>query len=256
MRRTPTATVSRKPFAGIAAIALAVALTGTANAQSTQKHLTLTSISSATVAPHGMGFVGLSYTTNRAANVTNSDGSAVVGIGVGSAEDSIGLQFTANITSLTDDFADSGFLSVKASRQIAAGRNPTYASLEIGQLANWGDADGIRETATIAVTRFSQWNLGASQEQYPVMMTIGAGTNLRNSNSDPGVFAGIGIGLSEYTAASVAWAGESVSIGGGFKIKGADNLVISLSLDDAFDQVDRQRLTLSVGYRFSNLFGG
>lgn len=233
-----------------------VGLVGTAHAQSKQKHLALTGISSATVAPHGLGFVGLSYTSKRAIVNSGGDGSAVVGFGVGDANKNIGLQFSANITSLSDDFGDSGYFSIKASRQIGKQDNPTYASLSLGQLGNWGDANGLDETATVAVTHFTQWTLGARQEQYPIMMTIGAGTNLRNFNSDPGVFAGIGIGLTEYVATSIAWTGETVSIGGGFKLEGADDLFLAVSIDDAFNQEDSQRLTVSVGYQFKNLFGG
>jgi hypothetical protein len=240
----------------LAAISLIAGLTSTAHAQSKQKHLSLVGISSATVAPHGMGFVGLSYTTKRAIGNSGSDGSAVVGFGLGDANKTIGLQFSANITSLTDDFGDSGYFEVKASKLISSENNPTYASLTLGQLANWGDADGIDETAKIALTHFTQWTMGAGQEQYPVMMTIGAGTNLKNFDSEPAIFAGIGIGLSEYVSTSFAWTGDSVSIGGGFKIKGADDLVIAVSFDDAFNQLDRQRLTVSVGYKFKNLFGG
>jgi hypothetical protein len=249
---TSVLTVLPKTAATIAVIA---GLTGAAHAQSKPKHLGLAGISSATVAPHGMGFVGLSYTSKRAIVNTGADGSASVGFGLGDANRTVGFQFAAHITSLSDDFGDSGYFEVKASKLISSGPNPTYASLTLGQLANWGDADGLDETAKIALTHFTQWTLGARQEQYPVMMTIGAGTNLRNFDSEPAVFAGIGIGLTEYASTSIAWTGDSVSIGGGFKIKGAEDMILSVSVDDAFNQVDRQRLTVSIGYQFQNLFG-
>lgn len=229
---------------------------GHATAQDYRPHLTLIGIQSATVAPHGAGFAALSLTNQRAPGDDSNDGSAVVGLGFGNAIESVGVQLNVNITSLTDDFGDSGSLSLKFGRRLVAGPNPVYGSVIFGELANWGDADGQPETIDVAITRFSQLSLGSGDRVYPVMMTLGAGSHLRNFDTDPGIFAGFGIGLSETTAASVAWTGESVTLGAGFKFRGAEDLRVSVSVDDLFNDVDNRRFILSLGYRFNNLFGG
>lgn len=248
-------TVSRRAASLIAGLALLLAA-GVAEAQEKPVYLRLIGIQSATVAPHGMGFAALSLTNQRAPGDDSNDGSAVVGFGLGNAEDRVGWQFTAHITSLTNEFGDSGYLSVKASKRLVAGESPVYGSLMFGQLANWGDANPRGETVAAAVTRFSWLNRGDPDRAMPMMMTFGVGNDLRNNNRDAGVFAGIGVGLTENLAASLAWTGESVTVGTGFRIEGLDNIGFALSVDDAFNQVDNRRLILSIGVTFDSLFGG
>lgn len=240
----------------LAAILVSGAFTSAAVAQEGRVHLRLLGIQSATVAPHGVGFAALSLTNKRAPGDNSNDGSAVLGFGLGDAENSVGVQLNAHITSLTDDFGDSGYLSIKASRRLSAGQSPVYGSLIFGQLANWGDANPRDANFSAAITRFTWVNNEGSGRAYPLMMTLGAGTDLRNNDTDPGVFAGIGVGLSENMSASLAWTGESVTVGTGFKIRGLDDIGFGLAIDDALNQVDNRRLILSIGYRFNNLFGG
>ena len=71
-----------------------------------------------TVAPAGLGFVQLSGTNDSPAGRT--DGSLALGMGFGSAEDGLGVQVTAQVTSLTDSFGDSGYLGLKLSRRLGA----------------------------------------------------------------------------------------------------------------------------------------
>lgn len=236
--------------------ALATGICGAAQADSGRKHLALVGIPSATVAPGGLGFVGLSYSTKRTTTDHSADGSAILGFGLGDANDGVGFQFGAHIVSLTDDFADTGYFSVKASTRIADGASPTYASLTVSHLGAWGTNVNEDPSTVLALTRFSGWKLGKAQDIYPVMMTIGAGSNVSDFGQEAGIFGGFGIGLNEYMSASVAWAGDELSVGSSFKIKGLDDLFVSVSLDDALNDRDFQRVTLSVGYQFPNLFGG
>ncbi len=221
-----------------------------------QKYLTLLGIPSATAVSKGVGFVGFGITNNRSAVVSSGDGSAIFGFGLGNAEQGIGLQFAANITSLESSFADSGYFSIKASRRIAEGKNPTYASLSVGHLAGWGDANGFDETGTLAVTTFTSIDSQRSGEAYPVMLTIGAGTHIRNNEQDPGVFFGAGVGLTRNLAVSAAWTGDRAHFGAGFKVDGLNNMRFGLAIDDAFNNDNNRRVILTLGVRFDNLFGG
>lgn len=245
-------------------------------------NVTLQGIPSATVAPNGLAFASLSGTTRRAgAPSTDFDGSAAVGLGFGSAERAVGVQVTGNITSLTDDFGDSGYFDLKLSRRIKGGASPTYFSVTFGRIGAWGDArrrtvtesfvgdseclecdeiidtrivDSNEITGTVALTQFSQLSLGRSATSYPVMFTLGAGTHIRNDQTDPGVFFGAGIGLSESLGVSAAWGGEYVNIGANLRLKQFKNASLSATVYDVFDTKDSRRLTMSVNFFTPNLF--
>ncbi len=218
------------------------------------KHLALAGIPSALTAPNGTGFAGIALTNKESATSDRADGSAVVGFAFGSAEETIGIQISANITSLENDFADSGFLSVKASRRIHDGKAPIYASIGFGYLGGWGDSKPRDETATIAFTRFSELQIG--QDSFPVMATIGAGSHLRNNDKDPAIFFGLGIGVSKNVALSAAYTGQSVTLGTSFKFDEIPNMNFGLSVDDAFNDVGERRIVFTAGIVFDKLFGG
>jgi hypothetical protein len=77
---------------------------------------------------------------------------------------------------------------------------------------------------------------------------------VRNFNTEPGVFAGVGVGLSQNLGASMSWTGDYVDLGLGFKV--SDQISMTATLADVFDQKDRRRASFSVNYTFRNLFGG
>ena len=176
------------------------------------KNLTLLGISSATVAPAGVGFASLSYTDERTPDNSDEDGSAAFGFGLGNARTGIGFQFTTHITSLKDDFADAGYLSVKAARQIRGGDMPLFLGAQAEHLAGWGDSSDTDPRGLVALTAFRS-GATASGEVYPQMFTIGVGSDLRNDNTDPGIFLGAGIGLTEIFGTSLAWTGETATLG-------------------------------------------
>ncbi|SDI39452.1 hypothetical protein [Aliiruegeria lutimaris] len=94
-----------------------------------KKNMTLLGIPAATVAPDGLVFASLAWTDRRNGFGNNPDGSGAFGFGIGVGDDLFDLQFAAHITSLQDDFGDSGFLSVRASKRLDQGGIPTYLGL-------------------------------------------------------------------------------------------------------------------------------
>lgn len=243
------------------AVAVAVGLTAAphaALAQDGSKFLTLQNISSATVAPNGAVFGSLTGTSRRTGPGTGrtGDGSMELGFGLGSAEDSVGVQVSATITSLKSSFADSGYLNLKFSRRILAGANPTYISIEANHLANWGDAKLKDPRGKIAVTTFGLAQFSAGGDSYPYMVTLGAGNDLRNNDTDPGVFLGAGIGVTPSMGLSAAWTGETFDMGVSYRTPGLKNLSFNASVNDVFDDEDDRRVTLSVNWSLANVFGG
>ncbi|MCB2136507.1 MAG: hypothetical protein KDE08_11280 [Rhodobacteraceae bacterium] len=238
-----------------AAVLLATAGPAAAQDRAAAKHLALLGIDSATVAPAGTVFGSVSVTNERLSTPGSGDGSAELGFGLGSAEDSLGFQVTAVITSLRDDPGDSGYLAFKVSRQVAGGASPVYLGAEVEHLANWGDASGFEPTGTLALTKFGLTDWGNGGEAFPYMLTLGVGSHLRNGLTDPGVFVGAGIGISESLAVSAAWTGQTVDLGASLRIAEANNMTVAATLSDVFDQEDSQRVILSFGWYLNDVFG-
>lgn len=251
-------------FPGLGLLAAATLLLGAAvpaAAQENDFYLTLTGIRSATVAPGGLAFVSAGWTSDRVDGtggsgvIDNTDGSLSFGAGFGSAEDGIGFQFTANISSLTGDFGDSGYLALKASRRVSGpGRLPVYLALDAQNLAPWGDSEDNEESLDLIVTAFPTVDLGAGPR--PMMFTLGAGTNVRDDDTEPGIYLGAGLGLTRHFAVSAAWTGEDVTLGTGFRFDALPNMQFSASVDDVFDENDSRRLTLQATWMTDRLFGG
>jgi hypothetical protein len=219
-----------------------------APAAAQNRNLTLLGIPSATAAPAGVGYVALSGTRRSAMNA-RTDGSMELGLGLGNAETGVGVQAKAVITSLTDDFGDSGYLGFKLSRRIATGKVPVYAGFEVDNLATWGESSANDPSVSAIVTGFAAAPVAGGQ--IPVMFTLGAGSHVRDSGTQPGVFAGVGAGFTPHLGGSVAWAGEALSLGVSLRPPGGAPVVMNLTLDDATDRQDERRLSISVAWVFA-----
>lgn len=225
-------------------------------AQPSQKNLTLLGIESATVAPRGMIFGALSATTRSSSLVNKSDGAFQLGVGLGNAERGIGVQIGAVATPLSSGFADSGYLTVKLSRRVAAGRMPTYLGFSVSQLGRWGHTPGVETAGTFVVTSFTQVRFTPGGESFPVMFSVGGGTNIRKDSTHPGAFAGVGIGLNRNVGASLAWAGDYFDLGAAFRFDGMPNLALSVEVDDVLNQRNSRRLTGALVWYLPKAFGG
>lgn len=241
---------------GLVGAALMTALTtgGTfAQDAGSNKHLTLVGIPSGTVAPHGTIFGSLAVTNRRSAWSRTADGSMVLGLGLGSAEDGIGFQFTVDNTSLTNKFGDSGSFGIKASRRLSSGDWPVYASLGVDYLAPWGTVRRRNPGTTLAVTTFGQ--IRGATDTYPIMMTLGVGNRVRANNTRAGVFAGVGVGLTQNLAASLAWTGEAVDLGLGLQFAELRGMSFTVSASDVTNRVNSRRLVATATWSLQDVFG-
>lgn len=221
--------------------------TSSAAAQDARKHLTLLGIPSATVSPAGTGYVALSFTNDRTGAATGSDASISMGLGFGDADRSIGFQLGAEITSTKSDFGDSGYLTAKFSKRIST-ETPLYVGLVVDQLVPWGDSKALDPAASLSVTHFT------SAGNNPIMWTLGAGTDIRNGGTDPGLFAGVGVGLSTQIAASAAYDGDEAIFGISWAPSPSFNF--SATLDDAFNERNNRRGILNAVWVFNSRLGG
>lgn len=247
------------------------ALGALAGASEPQKYVSLTGIESAVTAPRGTGFFSATVSSKRIDNATNSyvpgeDSSFAFGFGFGDAADGIGVQVTGNILSTNpDDFAADGYLGLKFSRRIDGGTNPTYIGLSVNGLLPWGDAryepkthplnPDIRKdpSATLAITRFT--DIGGDSGSFPLMMTLGYGTNVKNNGQDAAAIFGIGLGIGQNASLSLSTNTEYVNVGLGWTFPGLDGYSFSLTANDPTNDANKRRMTLGVSYQF-NTFGG
>ena len=218
------------------------------------RYATLIGVPLAVGAPNGVGFVSLSGTTRRNPGSSDLDGSAALGFGLGSAETGVGVQLSAHITSLTDAFGDSGYLAVKLSRRLDGGAVPTYVGVTIDHLARWGDATLADAGVAVALTSFASLT-AANGQSYPLILSFGVGNKLRQIQTEPGIFAGLGVGLTPSLGASIALYGDEVELGAAWRPPGSRNFAVAAALSDAFDQHDHRRVTVSVSYAIPQLFG-
>lgn len=242
-------------------LSVAISAAAPALAQDNDIYLTMTGIRSATVAPGGVGFISGAWSSDRANAdggsdlIDRTDGSLSFGAGFGDAVEGVGLQFTANITSLSDDFADSGYLSIKASRRVSGdGQVPVYLGVSFDNLVPWGDSDENEESADVILSVFPTLGTGAGAK--PLMFTLGYGTHADDFGRDPGLYAGVGLGLTEHFAVSAAYNGDEAILGTGFRLDGLPNMHFTASVDDVFDDNDSRRVTLQATFVTDTLFGG
>ncbi|MDO9524639.1 MAG: hypothetical protein Q7J57_03720 [Gemmobacter sp.] len=178
-----------------------------------------------------------------------------MGFGLGNPATGIGLQFSAVATSLSNNFGDSGYINIKAARQVSGGRTPTYVGLEVDHLGNWGQARGSKPGVKVALTTFGQVQMGAGRDYNPYMITLGVGSRLRANRTKSGVFFGAGLGLTENLAISAAWTGETVDLGAGFRLSGLPNTYFNAVVNDVTDTRNSRRVTVSVGWALADVFG-
>jgi hypothetical protein len=235
----------------VLAIASLAFATG-AKSQSEPRHLTLLGIPSATVAPQGAAFASLQFTNQRPGPATGSDASLSFGVGFGDAENAIGVQLSAEITSTTDSLGDSGYFDLRFSRRISGGAVPTYLGIGARRLGGWGDASGIDPASDLTLTFFPF--IDTPRGKAPLMISVGAGTHVRANQTEPGGYAGIGYGFNSSFAASASWYGDHAIIGVSYAPTTLQNVQFSAAVVDAFDSTNDRRAVFSVNLLFPKAF--
>lgn len=215
-----------------------------------QRNVTMQGVGTGTVAPGGSLFLSLSGTTSDITDGGSDkfDGSLSFGAGFGNAEENVGLQVSADVTSVNpNDFADSGFLELKLGTRVRAAAQPTYVGISVDG-AGWGDAEANPTRTTLAATTYS------SVGEYPVMYTAGIGSHVRDG-TEVGGFAGVGFGLTEHLGASAAYNGDNFNLGLGVRISAVPGATLSLTADDVFNNDEARGVTASLSFLATDVFG-
>lgn len=216
-----------------------------------------------TAAP-GSLTLSVSGTSRRAGSTSgDEDGSLAVVAGFGDPGAAIGVEAGVSITAIGSneeplrdfpkDFGNSGSLFLGASRAFQVDDVDFSVAARATDLLGWGDADGGPE-GSVALTAVRAFL--ADGESYPVAFTIGAGTAVADEGDDPGVFFGLGLGVSSRASVGAGFVGDEVVIGATFWLNrtGLEGPVATIAVNDPTYAEGRQRVTLTLSYTFENLF--
>lgn len=209
-------------------------------------------VASAPTLPKGAAFASVSGTDSRDGK-GGIDGSLAFGLGFGDANKAIGAQIVASITSADPkDFGDSGSFSLKVSRVLPEALGRGTIGVTVDNLAPWGDVVGEDVKTSVAWTTAKQFSL-ANGKRMPVIFNLGMASETDHNDSwTP--FAAVGLGISDTVTLTMAHNGDYAIFGASARLPWIENLSVSASLLDAFDQRDERRMTLTVSYAVNNLF--
>lgn len=216
-------------------------------------HTSIQGVASASIAPVGYVFAGVSGTTNDTdGGVNGIDGSITIGAGLGNFGD-VETQATVNITSVhPSDFADSGSFGFKFGTTLETSDKPIKVSLSFDNLGGWGDSSDDIVTTTLAASSSATRYTANGTSSYAWTLGVKSISGDSPSAGTSG-FAGLSLGLSETFSVSTAYDTRSEAIKLGTSIKVNDVTSVALTANDPFDMGEAQGITLTVSFA-SKLF--
>lgn len=208
----------------------------------------------------GVFYAAVSYSNfDTQTNIEgDDDGSIAFGLGLGDAASSVGGEVTIGITSVSTSlwgdgkFADEGNVSVKAHKLVAPILGGHAASVSVGasNVAGWGSTTDNPVNAYIAFSE--QQNFG-KYKQFGLAYTLGVGSAVSGNETEPDIFAGIGLGYDDWSI-SASQIGRESHVGFTYFIPYFQNVAVSVTQADAFDELSSKRIISTLSY--STQIGG
>jgi hypothetical protein len=198
--------------------------------------------------PHGVGFAALAATNRRDRGRTGDwDASLVLGAGFGDAETGVNITPLLDVTSVSPHhFGESGKFGLRLARHLPGARQWRLSTaLDLDNLLTWGDSRVLSREWSVAVS-----GLRAPDDSFgaPVMVSLGYGSGVSQRGTEPGGFAGIGIGVSPSGSLGLGWYGDEAIAGGSFVIPRRENVQISLGFGDITNRVSGRRLLVAMSF--------
>ena len=214
---------------------------------------TIIGVPSARVPNSGTLSYGLGLTSQRGPESESADGAAAISFAFAPTEGIFRYQVSTVITSLTDDFGDSGYLRFKVGTEIPIRSNALHVAGTIDRFVPWGDAKHLDEVITFAIGTSFEYDFRYLGQTFPVSLVAGFGSDLSLESDRYDFFSGIGVTLSPRLDMSFSTFGGTVNAGFSLKSNGfrlnsflADS-VVSFAFADVFDDQGRRRLVVSWG---------
>lgn len=225
---------------------VAVALALIPAASLAQARAAITSLPSGFNLAHGMAAVSISGLYGPRHNVGRLDGDMGLAVGFGDPVDAIGFAISADITSLEDDFADSGYFNLSAHRRFQFGSGYGSVNATISGIGAYGTASARQVGGSLVAS----WVTGSASRPY--MITAGIANDLTIAQDVQGIL-GVGMGLNDQWAVSAGIYGDNNSIGVTYFPSFLPGSVMQFSLRNLDDSA-RRGIGVDFGYAF-NLFG-
>ena len=207
---------------------------------------------SAVPSPRKFGAVGITFAENQ--RTGNPDADLGLSYAIGDPITGVNLTFGLAITSLRDKFGDAGSFSLSLARLVHAGaKSATFVGANVANIGEWGDLKGDPRSS-IYITQTGVF--GASEDR-SYIATIGYGQEAkarRGKSKEDGFFWGFGVGMTPNLSASLSGSETQVNFGVSALIKNVPGLVVTLGVNDVFDNTNQYQPALTIGYGFK--FGG
>lgn len=166
-------------------------------------------------------FVGTSGVIDFGGNGGRDDGSLSVGIGFGDAIETVGLETSLSITSVSaNDFGDSGSVGFKLHKIIPDTKG---LALAVGWATalDWGDTENEPETVYGVASKTFVLRPN-NNNTFPLTASIGVGTGSFRStgaidagDNTPNVFGSLGVVLIPQVSLATSWTGNKWNLGMG-----------------------------------------
>ncbi|MCC6001799.1 MAG: hypothetical protein JJU19_13200 [Pararhodobacter sp.] len=215
--------------------------------------------------PHGTGFAGGALTNRRERTMRDADASGAVGFGFGDPVNALGVDVVIGLVSTQPPwarrgdnsvFGEDGNINIRVFRQIGPlfPGSVTSVAVGAGNLISWGDPRATPTNYFIASTTIA--NLTVGERRFPTNLTFGYGTAVRNQERDPGVFAGVGVGLNAWLSVGASWAGDEWIAGINLfpRVSETVDVQIGLQYADVTRRVSRGRVNLTVSLVARDLY--
>lgn len=201
----------------------------------------------------GDAFISLSGATEG--NRSDLDGSLSLGLGLGNAIETVGLEVAVGIISL-DGFADDGIVGFKLHKVFPQANNLGIAA-GWSNPVKWGAAETEEDTFYGVVTQRFDLRSGQSNA-LPLTASVGVGTGTFRSNgaiaagdNSPNIFGSLGLRVIPEVSVVTSWTGNSLGVAASAAPLSVP-LVVTAGVSDVTDNtVEGARFQGSLGYSFS-----
>ncbi|WP_017719028.1 S-layer homology domain-containing protein [Kamptonema formosum] len=203
----------------------------------------------------GRGFLGAGF-QERTRYTNDADGSISLGIGLGDAKKTVGVEVTAGVYSLFgDDSFQRGGISFKAHRLL-----PQNFAVAVGveNAIIWGSTDAGSSVYGV-VSKIFQLRENPREPFSQLTASVGLGggrfrseNDINNGEDSVNVFGSVGLRVAEPVSLIADWTGQDLTIGASIVPFRNVPLVITPAVADITDNAgDGARFILGVGYNFT-----
>jgi hypothetical protein len=197
----------------------------------------------------GIGFQGRTRFTDE------SDGALALGLGLGDAQKSVGLDVGVAIFNLSETFGDRGGISFKLHRQLP---NDFAVALGWQNAIVWGGTDA-GDSVYGVVTKMIRLQDSVEKPLSRLYLSAGIGNGIFRSEDDindenetVGVFGSAALRVAEPVNVIAEWTGQDLTLGVSFVPFKTVPLVVTPAITDVTNNAgDGARFILGIGYGFS-----